>query len=149
LIEIGGEVRAKGTKAGAHWRIGIDKPTDNNYSPGQTLQAIIKISDKALATSGNYRKFFVEDGIKYSHTIDPRTGYPVKNRLLSATIIADDCTMADGIATACMVMGLDNSIEFMKNNPQLSAYLVFSDNEGNFNTWTSETLKEYISEEGI
>jgi thiamine biosynthesis lipoprotein len=146
LIEIGGEVRAKGTKAGAHWRIGIDKPTDNNLSPGETLQAIIKISDKALATSGNYRKFFVEEGIKYSHTIDPRTGYPVKNRLLSATIIADECTMADGIATACMVMGTDSAIEFISNNPQYSAYFVFSDEEGNFETWSSPGLKEFISE---
>lgn len=147
LVEIGGEVRGKGTKAGADWRIGIDKPADNNFSPGQTLQAIIKISNKALATSGNYRKFFIEDGIKYSHTIDPRTGYPVKNRLLSATIIADDCTMADGIATACMVMGLDKSIEFINKNPRLSAYLVFSDNEGNFKTWASENLKGNILEE--
>ncbi len=148
LVEIGGEVRATGTKAGAHWRIGIDKPVDNNLSPGKTLQAIIKISDKSLATSGNYRKFFVEDGVKYSHTIDPRTGYPVKNRLLSATIIADECIMADGIATACMVMGTDDAIEFIKNNPQYSAYFVFSDEDGNFKTWASENLKEYISDEG-
>ena len=74
-------------------------------SPGETLQAIIRISDKALATSGNYRKFYIENGMKYSHEIDPRTGYPAKNNLLSATIIADECAMADGIATACMVMG--------------------------------------------
>jgi thiamine biosynthesis lipoprotein len=146
LIEIGGEVRAKGNKAGALWRIGIDKPEDNNMSPGQTLQAIIKISDKALATSGNYRKFYVENGIKYSHTIDPRTGYPAKNRLLSATIIADECAMADGIATACMVIGKEGAIEFINKNPQFRAYLVFSDDDGNFKTWISENLFDYISE---
>jgi len=146
LVEIGGEVRAKGNKAGALWRIGIDKPEDSNMSPGQTLQAIIKISDKALATSGNYRKFYVENGVKYSHTIDPKTGYPAKNRLLSATIIANDCAMADGIATACMVMGKDVAIEFINKNPQLSAYFVFSDDSGNFKTWISENLKKYISE---
>ncbi|HUX57451.1 MAG TPA: FAD:protein FMN transferase [Bacteroidales bacterium] len=146
LVEIGGEVRAKGTKAGAHWRIGIDRPEENNMSPGESLQAIIKISDKALATSGNYRKFYVEDGIKYSHTIDPRTGYPAKNRLLSATIIADDCTMADGIATACMVMGTDSAIMFINRNPQLSGYLVFSDDNENFKTWISDNLKSSVSE---
>ena len=148
LIEIGGEVRAKGTKAGAHWRIGIDKPVDDNNSPGETLQAIIRISDKALATSGNYRKFYVEDGIKYSHTIDPKTGYPAKNRLLSATIIADACATADGIATACMVMGKEKAIEFINNHPEFSAYFVFSDDSGNLSTWYSKSLKEFISETG-
>ena len=78
LVEIGGEVKARGTKNGAYWRIGIDKPVDTNMSPGQNLQAIIKISDKAISTSGNYRKFYVEDGIKYSHQIDPKTGYTTR-----------------------------------------------------------------------
>jgi thiamine biosynthesis lipoprotein len=146
LIEIGGEVRARGTKAGALWRIGIDRPEDNNMSPGQTLQAVIRISDKALATSGNYRKFYVENGIKYSHTIDPHTGYPAKNRLLSATVIASDCAMADGIATACMVMGKEKTVEFLGSHPEFEAYLVFSDDNGNFKTWMSESMAEYISE---
>ncbi len=148
LVEIGGEVRARGTKGGALWRIGIDKPTDNNMSPGETLEAIIRISNQALATSGNYRKFYVENGVKYSHTIDPRTGYPAKNTLLSATIIADDCTMADGIATACMVMGKDGAIDFINKNKQFLAYLVYSDEHGNFKTWISKNLLEYISETG-
>ncbi len=105
LVEIGGEVRVKGDKGGALWRIGIDRPVDNNMSPGSDLEAIIELKDRSLATSGNYRKFYVENGIKYSHTIDPKTGYPAKNQLLSATILASDCATADGIATACMVMG--------------------------------------------
>ncbi|MCX6327006.1 MAG: FAD:protein FMN transferase [Bacteroidia bacterium] len=146
LVEIGGEVRAKGNKAGALWRIGIDKPEDNNMSPGQTLQAIVKMADKALATSGNYRKFYIEDGIKYSHEIDPKTGYPAKNTLLSATIIADDCALADGIATACMVMGKEKTIEFLCIHPEFEAYLIYSDANGNFKTWISENLKKYISE---
>jgi thiamine biosynthesis lipoprotein len=149
LIEIGGEVRGKGNRAGDLWRIGIDKPADNNMVSGETLQAIIRIGNKALATSGNYRKFYVEDGIKYSHTIDPRTGYPAKNRLLSATIISDECAMADGIATACMVMGKEGAVEFLNKNPQFSAYLVFSDENGNFKTWISENLTGYISETGL
>jgi len=148
LIEIGGEVRGKGTRAGADWRIGIDKPVDNNMSPGQTLEAIIRISSKALATSGNYRKFYIENGIKYSHTIDPATGYPAKNTLLSATIIADDCATADAVATACMVMGKEKSIDFIHSHPQFEAYFIFSDESGNFRTWISDNLKDHISETG-
>jgi len=147
LVEIGGEVRAGGTKNGNLWRIGIDKPEDNNLIPGQELQAIIKITNKSLATSGNYRKFYVEDGIKYSHTIDPKTGYPAKNRLLSATILADDCGTADGIATACMVMGHEKAIDFIKNNSKFSAYFVISGTDGKYQTWMSESLKEFLTEE--
>lgn len=146
LVEIGGEVMAVGTKGGVPWRIGIDRPEDNNMIPGQSLQAIIKIVDKAVSTSGNYRKFYVEEGIKYSHEIDPKTGYPAKNRLLSATIVADNCTMADGIATACMVMGNEKAIDFIKSHNELSAYFVFSDDSGNFKTWMSDDLKKKISE---
>lgn len=149
LIEIGGEVRAKGTKNGNLWRIGIDKPEDNNIIPGQSLQAIIRISDKSLATSGNYRKFYVEDGIKYSHTINPKTGYPAKNRLLSATIIADECGTADGIATACMVMGHEKAIDFISRHPEFTAYFVISGTDGSYETWISEGLKDFLSEEGV
>jgi FAD:protein FMN transferase len=146
LVEIGGEVMAVGSKGGLPWRIGIDRPEDNNMVPGQSLQAIIKIDDKAVSTSGNYRKFYVEDGVKYSHTIDPKTGYPAKNRLLSATIIADNCTMADGIATACMVMGKDKAIDFINSHHEFSAYFVFSDENGEFKSWISDDLKKKISE---
>ena len=146
LIEIGGEVRVKGDKGGVMWKIGIDRPADNNLVPGNDLQAIIRMKDRSLATSGNYRKFYVEEGIKYSHTIDPKTGYPAKNQLLSATVLASDCAAADGIATACMVMGKDKTIEFLDLHPEYEAYLIYSDDSGNFKTWTSETLKKYISE---
>jgi thiamine biosynthesis lipoprotein len=146
LIEIGGEVRVRGDKGGEMWKIGIDKPADDNFSPGDNLQAIIKIKDKALATSGNYRKFYVENGIKYSHTIDPKTGYPARNKLLSATIIADDCASADGIATACMVMGKEKAIEFLLKNPDLEGFLVYSDEKGNFKTWITDNLKNNIAE---
>lgn len=147
VVEIGGEVRVKGYKNGALWKIGIDKPTDDNVSPGSDLQAIITLKDKSLSTSGNYRKFYVENGIKYSHTIDPKTGYPAKNRLLSASVIADDCATADGIATACMVMGKDRAIEFINNNNKtLEAYFVYTDDYGNFLTWISENLRKNINE---
>jgi thiamine biosynthesis lipoprotein len=147
LIEVGGEVRVSGKKGASYWKIGIDRPADSNMVPGATLQAIIELKDKALATSGNYRKFYVEDGIKYSHTIDPKTGYPAKNRLLSATIITTDCATADAIATACMVMGLERSIEFINNNPGLEGYLIYSDDNGNYATWISGSLGKYIKEE--
>jgi thiamine biosynthesis lipoprotein len=146
LVEIGGEVRATGTKAGKLWRVGIDKPVDNNMTPGQSLQAILKMTDKAIATSGNYRKFFVEDGVKYSHHIDPRTGYTTKNSLLSVSIIADECAIADGVATGCLVMGKEKAIEFIGRHPELEAYMIFSDENGNFKTWVSEKLKKDLSE---
>jgi len=148
LVEIGGEVRVKGDKGGDMWKIGIDRPTDNNMVPGNDLQAIIKMKDRSLATSGNYRKFYVENGVKYSHTIDPKTGYPAKNQLLSATILASDCATADGIATACMVMGKDKTIEFLGRHPGYEAFLIYSDDSGNLQTWTSENLKKYITESG-
>lgn len=146
LVEIGGEVRAKGDKGGTPWKIGIDKPVDNNMIPGDNLQAIIKIKDKSVSTSGNYRKFYVENGIKYSHTIDPISGYPVKSQLLSATILADDCTTADGFATACMVLGKDGAIELLSKYKQLNGFLIYSDDSGNFKTWISEKIKKSISE---
>jgi FAD:protein FMN transferase len=148
LVEIGGEVRVKGDKHGVLWRIGIDRPSDDNNVPGNDLQAVINLKDRSLATSGNYRKFYVENGIKYSHTIDPKTGYPARNQLLSATILADECATADGIATACMVIGKDKSIEFLGLHPEYDAFLVYSDNSGNYLTWTTENLKKYISDAG-
>lgn len=146
LVEIGGEVRAKGDKNGVLWRIGIDRPEDNNNMPGNNLQAVISMKDRSLATSGNYRKFYVEDGVKYSHTIDPRTGYPARNTLLSATILADDCATADGIATACMVIGKDQTIEFLGEHPEYDALLIYSDESGNFVTWSTDNLKKFISQ---
>lgn len=146
LVEIGGEIRARGDKGGVFWKIGIDKPVDSNMIPGHNLQAIISMKDRSLATSGNYRKFYVEDGVKYSHTIDPKTGYPSKNQLLSATILAPDCMTADGVATACMVMGRERAIEFIERNPEFDAFLIYSDDQGNYRTWISEKLSKYIEE---
>jgi len=147
LIEIGGELRVKGTRNGNLWRIGIDKPIDSNVTKGSAgLQAIMNMTNKSMANSGDYRRFYIEDGVKYSHTIDPRTGYPVKNRLLSVTAFADECAIADGIATVLMVLGHEKAIEFLNNHPEFSAYMVFSDLNGEFETWMSESLREYIEE---
>jgi thiamine biosynthesis lipoprotein len=148
LVEIGGEVRVKGKKGGKLWRIGIDKPLDDNMIPGNDLEAIVRLKDRALATSGNYRKFYIENGVKYSHEIDPKTGNPARNTLLSASIFADECATADGIATACMVFGKDKTIEFLTLHPEYEGYLVYSDINGNFKTWTSKKLRKIISESG-
>ncbi|GAP68783.1 thiamine biosynthesis lipoprotein ApbE [Bacteroidales bacterium 6E] len=110
MVEIGGEVVAKGRNAkGLDWKIGISKPDETGLLTSEELQAIVKLPDHALATSGNYRNFYVEDGKKYAHTINPATGYPVQHSLLSATVLANDCMTADAFATAFMVMGLEKS----------------------------------------
>ena len=147
LVEVGGEVRTRGTKPdGRPWIIGLDKPSDGNITPGLYRQADIKLVDKALATSGNYRKYYIEDGIKYSHTIDPKTGYPVRHKLLSATVITDDCMTADALATACMVMGLEKAKEMIRKIDGLEAYLVYSDEEGDFKTWFTDGMIDHLSD---
>jgi thiamine biosynthesis lipoprotein len=148
LVEIGGEVRAKGTNAkDQFWRIGIDRPIDNNLMAGEDLQAIVEIKNKSLATSGNYRKFFVEDGIKYAHTIDPKTGFPARNNLLSATVVCDDCMTADAFATAFMVVGYEKSLELLKKLNDIEVYFVYSNlTTGKYEVYASKGMKEIISE---
>lgn len=145
LVELGGEVTASGLKQDRkQWKIGVDKPIDNNLIPGRELQAIVSLYNRSLATSGNYRKFYVENGIRYSHTIDPATGYPARHNLLSATIVADDCMTADAFATACLVMGLEKSIEMISDNPELEAFFIFSGEDGAFETYATEGFEEMM-----
>lgn len=144
LVEVGGEVRTVGDKNGMGWKVGIDTPADGNYTPGADIQARVRLDDRALATSGNYRKFFVENGIKYSHTIDPRTGYPVRHTLLSATIIAPSGAVADAWATACMVGGKDAAIAFIEKHDFLDGYLIYSDETGAMKSWMSEGIRGMI-----
>lgn len=146
LVELGGELKAKGKKDNENWKVGIDKP-DEKATAERKLEAIINLDNKALATSGNYRKFFEENGQKFSHIIDPRTGYPARQNLLSATVIADDCITADAYATAFMVMGLQKSIQFLEVNEdlKLEVYFIYDDN-GNLKTHASESLKKEIKE---
>jgi FAD:protein FMN transferase len=147
LIEIGGEIRASGKKSDEEaWMVGIDQPTEGNYE--RVLNAVVELKDKSLATSGNYRKFYEENGIKYSHTINPLTGLPAKNNLLSATVIATDCMTADAYATAFMVMGYEKSLDFLEQHPelQLEVYFIYSKDDGSFGTYLSESLTGLISE---
>jgi len=146
LVEVGGEVRTTGDKRGKGWHVGIDTPADGNYIPGADMQAKVRLDNRALATSGNYRKFFVEDGVKYSHTIDPRTGYPVRHTLLSATVIAAECSVADAWATACMVAGPDTAKTLIEKHDFLEGYLVFSDENGVMKSWMSDGCMGLIEE---
>ncbi len=135
LVDIG-EIFCEGVNpAGKGWTIGVDNPVDGNNTPGKDLRNIWQSDGRAcgIVTSGNYRKFYIKDGKKYAHTIDPRTGYPVTHDLLSATIVAPSATEADALATACMVIGPEQARALIESRPELEGYLITS--EG---TWMSD-----------
>ena len=147
MVEIGGEVAAHGLNPkGVAWSIGISKPDENASVVEQDIQAVVKLPDKGLATSGNYRNFYVENGKKYAHTIDPKTGYPVQHSLLSATVLAEDCMTADGFATAFMVLGLEKGIELSKKLPGVEVYFIYSDESGSNKVYMSEHFKDSLAE---
>lgn len=146
MVEIGGEVVVKGiSPKNKAWRVGIAKPTEtegrNAKGKNQAvkaeqdngLQEILDLKDKAMATSGNYRNFYVtEDGRKLAHTIDPYSGYPIQHSILSSTVFAPTCAMADAFATAFMVMGLEEAKKVLKTQPQLEAYFIYTDEKGEY-----------------
>ena len=143
MVEIGGEIVAQGTNPkGDAWRIGINKPDDDSTGTNNDLQEVIEVRDGALATSGNYRNFYMEGGRKIAHTIDPKTGYPAQQSILSSTVKAPSCAMADGYATAFMVMGMERSQEFLKSHPQLQAYFIYADENGQYQTWHTPLFYE-------
>lgn len=144
MVEIGGEIRVGGfNKKGDKWRLGIDQPIEDLTLNHRALDTIIHLTDMALATSGNYRQFYYKDGNRYSHTIDPISGYPVNHTLLSATVLAPDCMTADAIATACMVMGAERSIELAEKLEDIDVYLIV-DNNGKNQEVFSKGLKQYL-----
>ena len=144
LIDIGGEVFGHGSKPkGQSWTVGIENPAPDSTAV-QTINARVSLKNKALATSGSYRKYYEENGIRYSHTIDPKTGYPVRHSLLSVSVLADDCATADGYATAFMVLGLDKSLEFLSANPDFQAYFIYSDEQGNFKVKYTEGFEKIL-----
>jgi len=146
MVEIGGEVRAKGKNSkGKFWQIGIDKPIDDVTASNRELQAIVGLNNKSLATSGNYRQFYMKNGIKYSHTINPKTGYPARNRLLSSSVLADNCMTADAFATAFMVLGVDKSIELVNKLNYLEVYFIYSDSIGNYKIYASDGFKNILN----
>ena len=144
LVEVGGELLAKGKNAdGDIWRVGVDKPSEG-IDMNERFQFILDLEDKALATSGNYRKFYQKDGVKYSHTINPFSGFPAQNRLLSATVIHDNCMLADAYATAFMVMGVKKSKQFAKLHPEVEVYLVCTAQDGGWKTYISPRMLDRI-----
>ena len=142
MIEIGGEVYCAGkNEQKTSWLIGIEKPVEEE----RELHSAIKLENQAIATSGNYRNYYEVDGRKYAHTISPFTGYPQKQNLLSVSVIADDCMSADAFATAFMVLGLEKTKQVLAENPELKAYLIYSqDSSQNLGVYVTDNLKNNI-----
>lgn len=146
VVEIGGEVYAKGKNGdGLDWTVGIEKPIDNKLD-ANPIKAIAILDNLAVATSGNYRRFVVEDGIKYAHHIDPKTGFPTKNNLLSASVFSIDCISADANATGILVMGLEKAKLFLASHTELQAYLIYSDESGKYQVFVTPGLMNIIKE---
>lgn len=148
MVEIGGEIASKGKNPNGNcWTIGISKPEDETTGITNDYERKIKLCDKGgFATSGNYRNYYIKDGKKFAHTINPLTGYPSEQSLLSATIIAPDCMTADAYATAFMVMGLDAALQMAANIPDdIKYYLIYSDEEtGSYKTIYSKNMKSML-----
>lgn len=141
MVEIGGEIVALGKNSnGKVWRIGVTKPNDDTLSVNTELQTVLKLTNVAMATSGNYRNFYYKDGKKYAHTIDPKTGRPVQQSILSATVIAPTCAVADAYATSFMVIGFKRAMEILKRHPEMKAYLIYNDEKGEYQVWSSPGL---------
>ena len=146
LVEIGGEICCAGkNKQGELWTVAIDKPEDGNMVSGENIQAIVQFTNRSMATSGNYRKYYIEGGQKYAHTINPKTGYPVTHTLLSATVFAADCMTADAYATVLMVLGVDEAKKFLNKHPELDAYLIYEEN-GTMQAWCTPAVQKMLRE---
>jgi FAD:protein FMN transferase len=144
LVDIGGELVARGVNdQGELWKVGVNRPLET--ANASDIISIIALQDRGMATSGNYRNYYVRDSVKISHTINPATGYPVTHNLLSATVLAKDCMTADAYATALMVMGTDKAIALDSALNEIEIFLVYSDSKGGFKTYASHSLKPYLS----
>jgi len=146
MVDIGGEVVVKGlNNKGIKWQIGIDKPIDDATNTIDEIQSIISITNCGLTTSGNYRKFYYLNGKKYAHEIDPRNGFPVVHNLLSATVVAPTCIIADAYATAFMVIGVDSTLKICKSIPGMDCYLIYTDKDGKNQVVYTEGFKKYLT----
>lgn len=146
MVEIGGEVTMKGVNPkGEGWRIGINKPDSEINGTSNDIEEIVQLNKKGgVATSGNYRNFYVKDGKKYAHTIDPSTGYPAEQNILSATIVANDCMTADAYATTFMVLGLEKAKELAKSVPEIEYFVIYTDDLGYHRVAYSKGMIEYL-----
>lgn len=143
LVEIGGELRCLGkNREGNSWRVGVDKPLENTLE--REIQQVFHLEHVSVATSGNYRSFYEENGVKYSHTIDPKTGYPARSNLLSATVFTEECIYADAWATVFMVVGFDQAKELSARIPGIQVYFIYSDTDGSVKTWQSAGVQAMI-----
>jgi thiamine biosynthesis lipoprotein len=147
MIEIGGEVTMKGVNSrGVCWRIGINKPSDDPDGNNRELEDTIQpCRPCGVATSGDYRNFYEKDGKRYAHTINPATGYPAAQNLLSATVLADNCMTADGWATAFMVLGAERAVETARTISGIEYFFIYTDDQGNYRTVFSEGMRAYLS----
>ncbi|MDD3875221.1 MAG: FAD:protein FMN transferase [Bacteroidales bacterium] len=144
LVEIGGEIASKGQKPdGSTWRVGIEKPAEHSTDE-QTVMQVIELKDNGLATSGNYRRYFEENGTRYSHSIDPHSGYPAQNNLLSVSVLANDCMTADAYATAFMVMGYDKILEFVNNHQELDVFIIYVNENNELKTFATKGFNEIL-----
>ena len=144
LVDIGGEVVAKGMNdKGEPWRIGVTKPNLNNEGAQSELQEILSVTDICMATSGNYRNFYYEGTERRSHTIDPRTGYPVQHSLLSATVVSSSCMRSDALATACMVLGAEEALQMIARTQDAACYLIIAKNDS-LTALTSPNWEDFI-----
>ena len=147
MVEIGGEVVAQGiSERRLPWRIGVTKPVDDSLAVGGELQTVLNITDVAMATSGNYRNFYYKGGKKYAHTVDPKTGYPVQHSILSATVLAKSCMIADAYATSFMVMGMDRARKLLERHPELQAYFIYDAGNGKTEVWFTPSLQAKIAQ---
>jgi FAD:protein FMN transferase len=147
MAEVGGEVLCKGVNnKNAYWQIGVDKPVENSSPGSEGFQFVVNVNNGAIATSGNYRKFYEKDGLKYAHTINPKTGFPVQHSLLSVTVKADKCADADGYATAFMVMGMEHTKKFLSLNSELrlEVYLVASSGKDAYEVWMTKGFENLL-----
>lgn len=146
MVEIGGEVTMKGVNQnGECWRIGINKPEVDSTGVKNDTEEIVQFCKKGgIATSGNYRNYYIKDGKKYAHTIDPRTGYPSEQNILSATIVADDCITADAYATAFMAMGMEKVRQLASKIPGIEYYVIYSDENGKHQIEYSKGMLQYL-----
>lgn len=144
LIDTGGEIVGKGTKPdGQPWIVGIEKPADN-WDSERVVQTCIALRDKGLVTSGSTRKYVERDGKRYSHCIDPTTGYPVEHQVLSVTVLAENSVWADALASICMVMGMDKSLAIINARQDTEAYYIFVNGEGQLETFATAGFEALI-----
>ncbi|MDR1847111.1 MAG: FAD:protein FMN transferase [Bacteroidales bacterium] len=144
VVDVGGEVFAHGSKPNNEaWLVAIEEPSVDSLSE-QTYKKAVYLRNESIVTSGSYRKYYVENGIKYSHTIDPRNGKPVTHSLLSVSVIAKKSYEADGLATAFMVMGLERSKAFLAHHTEYDAYFIYSDTKGNYATYATAGFQKKI-----